>query len=94
VPFALSGVCLVAGVALASVDLTVLGALNLLGQVVYLISALRLVRAPRSTYLALSTAPLYIAWKLGLYGRALLGSRATSWVRTARVVAPDAARQA
>ena len=38
-----------------------------------------------------STAPLYVGWKLGLYGRALLSNGTSSWVRTARVVAVDPA---
>ena len=29
-------------------------------------------------------APVYIAWKLGLYARAILGERDSGWVRTAR----------
>ena len=50
----------------------------------HLITALVLVRAPGRIYLALGMAPLYIAWKVGLYARALVGERTSPWVRTAR----------
>ncbi|MDQ6671976.1 MAG: glycosyltransferase family 2 protein [Chloroflexota bacterium] len=85
VPFALSGVCLAASIALGAADLGVIAVLNLLGQMAYLVAGLVLVRAPVRTYVALSAAPVYIAWKLGLYVRAFLSRRTTSWVRTARV---------
>lgn len=56
----------------------------LLGQVVYLLSGLALARAPRRVYLAMLYAPLFIAWKIQLYARVLLGRKAQGWVRTAR----------
>ena len=49
-----------------------------------LLAGLVLVRAPLSTYLALSSAPVYVAWKVGLYARALLSGGAATWVRTSR----------
>jgi hypothetical protein len=52
--------------------------------VAYLLAALRLARAPSHAYRALGYAPVYIAWKVALYGRALAGRGATRWVRTAR----------
>jgi hypothetical protein len=85
VPFALAGVCLMAALALESPHILLLSGLSLLGQLAYVTTALVLVRAPLTTYLSLGAAPLYIAWKLGLYSRALINTRATSWVRTARV---------
>jgi hypothetical protein len=85
VPFALGGLCLVVGAAIGAWPAAALAAVSLAGQVVYLLAALLLVRAPLRTYVALGSAPVYVAWKLGLYGRALLTSRATAWVRTARV---------
>lgn len=88
VPFALSGLCLLASLELGAPVLIALSGLSLTGQVAYLVAGLVLVRAPWRTYAALGAAPLYVVWKLGLYCRALVSSRATGWVRTARV-APD-----
>lgn len=84
VPFALGGLCLVAGVGLGASALTTLAILSLGGQAVYLLAGLALVRAPLRAYLALSYAPLYVAWKVGLYGRALVSTRSAQWIRTAR----------
>lgn len=61
-----------------------LASVSLVAQVAHLLTGLALVRAPLSTYLALVYAPLYIPWKLALYGRSLIGQRETAWVRTAR----------
>jgi hypothetical protein len=57
---------------------------GLVGQGVYLLAGLLLVGAPWRTYVALAYAPLYIAWKVGLYARALISGRGRTWVRTAR----------
>jgi 1,2-diacylglycerol 3-beta-glucosyltransferase len=84
VPFALSAACLVASLVIGTHEVQVLAAASLIGQVMYLMAGLVLVRAPLSMYLALSAAPVYIAWKVGLYGRALVTSSATNWVRTTR----------
>jgi cellulose synthase/poly-beta-1,6-N-acetylglucosamine synthase-like glycosyltransferase len=84
VPFALGAVTLGAALLLSNLILTAAAASCLVGYVVYLVMALALVRAPRRVYLSLGQAPLYIAWKVGLYGRSLLGQRSTVWVRTAR----------
>jgi cellulose synthase/poly-beta-1,6-N-acetylglucosamine synthase-like glycosyltransferase len=84
VPFVLSGACLVMSVAFGTPELQLLAAASLVGQMLYLMAGLVLVHAPLSMYLALSAAPLYIAWKVGLYGRALVTSSAGDWVRTAR----------
>ncbi|TMF04474.1 MAG: glycosyltransferase [Chloroflexi bacterium] len=89
IPFALSCVMLVAALALAlaghggTLPLA-LAACSLVGQVAYLLAALALVRAPRSRYVSLGKAPIYIAWKVSLYARALLPTRGSEWVRTAR----------
>jgi hypothetical protein len=85
VPFALGWLCLGAGLVLGAPVLMGLALAGLLGQVLYLLAALVLVRAPRSAYIALGTAPVYIVWKLGLYAQALVQARTVSWVRTARV---------
>lgn len=87
IPFALSGLLLLAGVVLAAhggLIVTLLAALSLIGQAAYLLAALALVGAPRARYLALARAPIYIAWKLGLYARALFSSQSADWVRTSR----------
>jgi 1,2-diacylglycerol 3-beta-glucosyltransferase len=87
VPFALGGLGLVAGLVFGAVVPTTLAALSLGGQIVYLLVALILVRAPLSTYLALRHAPVYVAWKVGVYGQGLLRTRSMRWIRTARAVA-------
>ena len=56
----------------------------LLGQLVYTLSGLRLVRAPRTVYVALLRAPFFVVWKIWLYVRVLLGRGDKGWVRTAR----------
>jgi cellulose synthase/poly-beta-1,6-N-acetylglucosamine synthase-like glycosyltransferase len=85
VPFAIGGLCLLAGLALGSYLTAALAAASLAGQVVYLVAGLVLVHAPRRAYVALLGAPRYILWKVSLYARALLGARTTRWIRTARV---------
>jgi 1,2-diacylglycerol 3-beta-glucosyltransferase len=85
VPFALGGFCVVASLSLGAIEAAVLAALGLAGQAIYLLAGLVLVRAPLRLYLALAHAPLYIAWKLEIYGRALLSTRTARWVRTARL---------
>ena len=87
VPFALGGLCLVAGLGLGAGVPATLAALSLGGQAIYLLAGLALVRAPLSVYLALGYAPFYIAWKVGVYGRAFQGTRSAPWVRTARIAA-------
>jgi cellulose synthase/poly-beta-1,6-N-acetylglucosamine synthase-like glycosyltransferase len=70
----LSDAPVLAGVALAC----------LVGYALYLVVALALVGAPLRVYVALGMAPLYIAWKVGLYARSLVSGRSGAWVRTAR----------
>ena len=71
-------------IGLGAHEALVLAALALAGQIVYLLVGLMLVHAPLQAYLALTAAPSYIAWKLALYGQALLTRQTTRWVRTAR----------
>jgi cellulose synthase/poly-beta-1,6-N-acetylglucosamine synthase-like glycosyltransferase len=85
VPVALGGFCLLAGVLLGNQLATALATLCLVGQVVYLLAGLLLVRAPRRAYVALLSAPRYVLWKVSLYARSLIGTRTGRWVRTARV---------
>lgn len=55
------------------------------GEVMYVGIGLRLVRAPRTVYLALLGAPLYIGWKLWTVAVALINRHDHVWVRTARL---------
>jgi cellulose synthase/poly-beta-1,6-N-acetylglucosamine synthase-like glycosyltransferase len=66
----------------------VVGGLSLLGQSIYLIAALLLVRAPLRAYSALVYAPVYLMWKVGIYVRALVVPESGRWVRTARTTPP------
>ncbi|HEY7066113.1 MAG TPA: glycosyltransferase family 2 protein [Chloroflexota bacterium] len=84
VPFALGALCLIGGLAMGSYLAAGLAALSLAAQVGYLLAGLALAGAPRRAYVALLGAPLYIAWKVNLYARALVGARTAAWVRTAR----------
>jgi hypothetical protein len=60
---------------------------NLLGQAVYVLGGLLLVRAPVAAYRALLTAPTLALWKLGLYARLVARPGATGWIRTERSAA-------
>ena len=84
VPFALGGLCLLVGLALRARAATLLAALGLAGQLAHVLVALRLVRAPLSAYVALAYAPVYVAWKVGLYARVLLSGRSSEWARPRR----------
>ncbi len=50
----------------------------------YVLSALRMVRAPAATYRALLGAPRMVAWKIAQWTRILVRPRDDGWVRTAR----------
>lgn len=73
---------------LPSTALLGIAAFLLLGQLLYLLLGLWLARTPLRTYLALAYVPIFLAWKLWLYGRMLienlLGQEGPGWVRTAR----------
>lgn len=56
----------------------------LLGEIIYLLAGLRLVRAPGKIYRALLMAPLFMAWKFWLYARVWFVRNEQDWVRTAR----------
>jgi len=59
----------------------------LAGEIVYVVAALVLTRAPFLVYWRLTTAPLYVLWKVGVYARMAASSRrgdAGAWVRTDR----------
>lgn len=75
---------LAAALVLQSVSGMLLAVLLILGQAIYILNGLVLARVPRRVYQALLYAPLFIAWKLWLYARVLLGRDRDGWVRTAR----------
>lgn len=64
--------------------LRALSLFNLLGQAVYVLAGLRLVRAPAAVYRALLYAPFFLLWKVWLYVRVWLGERQAVWTRTSR----------
>ena len=61
-----------------------LGVFIILGQIIYLLSGLKLVKAPRNIYKQLLYIPFFMLWKIWLYVRVLLGRDQEEWVRTAR----------
>ncbi|MBV9601234.1 MAG: glycosyltransferase [Chloroflexi bacterium] len=85
VPFGLAATSILAAWLVGAPGLAFVALGCLVGYTIYLLSALALVRAPVRIYLMLGVAPVYIAWKVSLYIRTMLGSRSTTWVRTARV---------
>ncbi|HEX4837612.1 MAG TPA: glycosyltransferase family 2 protein [Solirubrobacteraceae bacterium] len=78
----------IAGVLLGSRRLRVLAAATLAGQLAFVLSGLRLVRAPLRVYLALLAAPLLVLSKLVLYARLLARRGPSTWVRTEREATP------
>ena len=56
----------------------------LLGQLVYLLAGLRLVRAPRFIYKRMLYAPVFMVWKFWQYIRLMMGQGQPGWVRTTR----------
>jgi 1,2-diacylglycerol 3-beta-glucosyltransferase len=72
------------GLLFGSKRLLSLALTTLVAQFVFVLAGLRMVRAPVRVYLALLTAPVLVATKLGLYARLLVGRGPKSWVRTAR----------
>jgi cellulose synthase/poly-beta-1,6-N-acetylglucosamine synthase-like glycosyltransferase len=55
-----------------------------LSQVIYIGASLHLTRAPKTIYKAFLHAPVFMFWKLVLYGRVLTGRHQKGWIRTAR----------
>jgi cellulose synthase/poly-beta-1,6-N-acetylglucosamine synthase-like glycosyltransferase len=85
VPFALGAISIPAAWLVGAPLVAGLALGCLIGYALYLVAALALVKAPLRIYVTLGMAPVYIAWKVGLYARSLLGGRSGAWVRTARV---------
>lgn len=81
---ALSVLSLLASLALHTYLGVALSGFAVFGIAFYTVAALVLSRAPRKVYQALLYAPVFIAWKLLLYVRVLLGFDPKGWVRTAR----------
>lgn len=61
-----------------------LASLVLVGQMAYVVTGLRLVRADVRVYLALLGAPIYMVWKMWIYVLAAIHIRDNLWIRTAR----------
>jgi cellulose synthase/poly-beta-1,6-N-acetylglucosamine synthase-like glycosyltransferase len=54
------------------------------GQMIYLLSGLKMVQAPSYIYRSLLHAPGFVIWKIGNYIRVLFGRGQKGWVRTPR----------
>ncbi|NNJ11070.1 glycosyltransferase [Chloroflexales bacterium ZM16-3] len=80
----LSGAAMLASLLLRSRQAIALATAIITGQVIYIFSGLALARAPITVYKALLFAPAFMAWKLVLYGKLLLGIKPQGWVRTSR----------
>jgi 1,2-diacylglycerol 3-beta-glucosyltransferase len=76
--------CLLGGLALGSFTGALIGALLILGQIIYILAGLVLSYAPIKVYQALLYAPAFIVWKVWLYTRVLAGFDREGWTRTAR----------
>jgi 1,2-diacylglycerol 3-beta-glucosyltransferase len=101
-PLSVVGV-LTAGAAVASTVLRLLrptgatrwgavaAVVSVCGLVWHVVSGLRMVRAPRSVYRAMASAPRAVLWKAVLWVRVLLRPERVGWVRTRRNAesAPD-----
>ena len=70
-----------------------LGAINLAGQLSFVVGGLRLTGAPAAAYKALALAPVLIVHKLAHYARLAAGRGPTAWVRTERAPARREARR-
>jgi 1,2-diacylglycerol 3-beta-glucosyltransferase len=75
---------LIGALVLQSALAVLLGAFLLIGQIIYILSGLGLSSAPRKVYQALLYVPVFIAWKVWLYVRVLIGLDRKGWTRTAR----------
>jgi cellulose synthase/poly-beta-1,6-N-acetylglucosamine synthase-like glycosyltransferase len=84
VPLALGAVCLLLSLATGALVGTLLATVALLGLALYVFASLLLVRASWTAYRALTFAPLYVAWKVGLYARAVITQSSGAWIRTSR----------
>jgi hypothetical protein len=87
-PFSLvtagSIVCLPIALLLRNTTATIAAIGLIVGQIVYILSGLRLAGTPPDVYRALLFAPFFVVWKLVLYVRVALGLNDKGWIRTAR----------
>jgi hypothetical protein len=84
VPIALAGMCLALTLLAGAWFAAWLALASLAGLAAYVFGSLALVGAPWQAYRALSFAPLYATWKVGLYARALVTHGSGAWIRTSR----------
>ncbi len=80
----LSILALIGALALWNPLAIALAAAIITGQAIYIFTGLALAHAPRTVYQALLFAPAFVAWKIWLYVRLLLGIKPKGWVRTTR----------
>jgi hypothetical protein len=85
VPVLLAGLGLVGGVLLRAPVVADTAAALLALLALHVLAGLLLARVSGRVYRSLAMAPLYVAWKAAIYGRAVLGRAERRWVRTARV---------
>ena len=81
---AMAAVAGLSGLSLGSAGLFVAGAASLGGLAVHVVGGMLVARAPLSAWRSLLAAPLYLVWKVALYGQALLGVGGEKWVKTPR----------
>ena len=84
IPVAMAGLCLIAGLALQLQAVWITALVLLVALALHLVSGLLLARVSGRVYRSLLHLPVYIAWKVALYARALAGRRQRAWVRTER----------
>jgi cellulose synthase/poly-beta-1,6-N-acetylglucosamine synthase-like glycosyltransferase len=63
---------------------TAIGTGIVASQLIYVLSALVLAKAPRSVYRNLLYTPFFVFWKLWVYARVVLGLDRQGWIRTRR----------
>ncbi len=61
-----------------------IGFFLVIGQVIYLLTGLRMANAPRVVYKHLVFAPLFVVLKIGQYIKILTGKKPDHWVKTTR----------
>jgi 1,2-diacylglycerol 3-beta-glucosyltransferase len=81
---ALGAVVTVGGLVTGSLALAAAGGAVLAALAAHVGGGMLLSGAPLSAWRCLLAAPLYLLWKVALYGQALLGAGAQRWVRTPR----------
>lgn len=85
VPVLVAGLGLGGGALLRAPAVAGTAAALLVLLALHVLAGLVLARVPGRVYWALAMAPVYVAWKAWIYGRALAGRAERRWVRTARL---------